>query len=538
MIQKLLLILILLMPLWILADEQARIMQALQPFINETPPLSGAHCGFKDLIELRQQIKQVSSADQALLYSMIPAQPPLRQDSVLSPSGRFRLHFDREGRHAVPLEDVSGNGIPDYIDSAAVYLDLAWQVQIEELGFRPPPNPDGQPVGIYPIYFTNFGYYGLTTYSEIDIPSLPGINYTSYIELHNNYESAIFYSKGLQGLKVTIAHEFNHAIQLGYNFRLEEDLYFMEMTSTWMENVMFSEVNDYIFYLDSGGPTRSFFKNIYSISFTSTNNFDPYANCLYLHMLEALFGPQIVVDIWEQIIAEESFSALHTVLERKAWSFPESQNRYAGWLYFTGSRSLLGQYFPEALLYPEIEINQGKESFALGLEKLAIRHIQLQPEYNRLVGAQVSSGQEKGRFSHILNEQQLLESFAFNNEQIFSTRQNEPIVVVLSNPADAKITDLAYQISPKAITAGPDPVLVQVGNEQIRFKNLPGESKIVIFNLNGTVLRQIDHQLPDGQEALWDLRDRNGHRVASGVYLYHIRAAGFEDTGKFSVIRK
>lgn len=538
MIQKRLLVLFLLIPLFVQADVQERLMLALQPFISEASPQSGAHCGFKDLVELRQQIRQMSTANQALFESLMPAQPPVRQDSVLSPSGRFRLYFDREDRHAVPLEDVSGNGIPDYVDSAAVYLDLAWQVQIEQLGFRPPPNQDGQPVEIYPIYFTNFGYYGLTTYSEIDIPSLPGINYTSYIELHNNYESAIFYSKGLEGLKVTVAHEFNHAIQLGYNFRIEEDLYFMEMTSTWMEDFMFNDVNDYVFYLDSGGPTRSFFKNIYSISFNSTRNLDPYANCLYLHMLEALFGPQIIVDTWEQIIEEESFPALQTVLQRNDWSFPESQNRYAGWLYFTGSRSLLGQYFPEAPLYPEIEVNQDNESFTLGLEKLAIRHVQIQPQYNRLVGARLSSGQELGRFSHILREQQLLESFPFNGEQIFTARKNEPVIVVLSNAVDARVTDLGYQISPKAITAGPDPVLVQVGDEGIRFKNIPGESKIVIFNLNGTVLRQIDHQAPEGHEAVWDLRDKYGHRVASGVYLYHIRAAEFEDLGKFTVIRK
>lgn len=535
-------LLLLFFPLILLADMEAEFEQALKAFSSETPPPTGLHCGFKDLIELRQKIKYLSPSSQALARQVLYPAQPSRQDSVLSASGHFMLHYDREGRHAVPPQDIEGNGIPDYVDSAAVYLDKAWQVEIAELGFRPPPDQDGNALSVYPIYFTNFGYYGLTTFSEIDIPALPGLNYTSYIELHNNYESTIFFSKGLEGLKVTAAHEFNHAIQLGYNLWLEDsdyfsDLYLMEMTSTWLEDYVFDEVNDYIFYLDYGGETRSFFKNLFSISFTSVSNYDAYANSLFFHLVEKRYGSSFVVQLWEKIMEEVGFAALQSTLAEYGSSFAEIQNIYAGWLYFTGTRTVAGAYFPEAALYPETEINQGREALDLGLEKLAMRQIKIYPEYDQLLGIRITSSNNQGKFSHIINNTELLSVVSFNTEQTIAANKNKPLIVVLSNPTAEKVMDLDYTMQPKSVSPGPNPIIVTTTEERIYFKNVPAHSKVSIFNLNGALIEELNLRDDSADHATWDMRDQFGKRVASGIYLYHLRSGSFETLGKFAVIR-
>ena len=66
------------------------------------------------------------------------ARPSLAHE-VVTPSGRFRVHYDTEGPDAVDPADADGNGLPDYVDLVATLADSAWHVQVEDLGYREPP---------------------------------------------------------------------------------------------------------------------------------------------------------------------------------------------------------------------------------------------------------------------------------------------------------------------------------------------------------------------------------------------------------------
>ena len=39
-------------------------------------------------------------------------------------------------------------------------------------------------------------------------------------------------------------------------------------------------------------------------------------------------------------------------------------------------------------------------------------------------------------------------------------------------------------------------------------------------------------------EALWDLTNRGGQRVANGVYFYHVEAASARRLGRFTVVNQ
>ncbi|MEN8144458.1 MAG: hypothetical protein ABFS14_05845 [Gemmatimonadota bacterium] len=75
-------------------------------------------------------------------------------------------------------------------------------------------------------------------------------------------------------------------------------------------------------------------------------------------------------------------------------------------------------------------------------------------------------------------------------------------------------------------------------DRRLRFVNLPATATIRIYTLAGRLVDQIHHDDPtDSGTADWDLRNRTGLRVASGVYFFHvIDSAGQRYVGKFVVV--
>ena len=73
----------------------------------------------------------------------------------------------------------------------------------------------------------------------------------SYLELDNDYTNPVYQqTKGTDALRVTIAHEFHHAVQFGY-YQGTDGVWWQESTSTWMEEVAYPHIDDYLQYLPS-----------------------------------------------------------------------------------------------------------------------------------------------------------------------------------------------------------------------------------------------------------------------------------------------
>jgi len=85
---------------------------------------------------------------------------------------------------------------------------------------------------------------------------------------------------------------------------------------------------------------------------------------------------------------------------------------------------------------------------------------------------------------------------------------------------------------------------------RLKFINLPADCVIRIFNLNGELVRTIQHTSTlepgigeqeifgsAGGDEWWDLLSANNQLVASGVYIFHIDSDVGEQIGKFVVIR-
>jgi hypothetical protein len=516
-------------PVLALADAYQEYEELSNSFSQARTSSDQVHCGLVNYLHLQQLNGQITHESRSGLNQNVLNFRPERQDSVLSPNGHFLMHFNHTGFDSVPAQDTEGNGVPDYVDSAGVYLEKVWDKEINELGFYPPPGADGNPVSVYPIYFTNFGYYGLTTPETIvRYKNVSESAFTSFIELHSNYDGSMFYSQGLEGLKVTAAHEFHHAIQFGYTSDYVDNIFFMEMTSTWMEDYVFDEVNDYIFYL------YSLFSSLFSTSFTSTYNYDPYANCLYNHMLEKQYGAGIIKDIWDFIIHENVLDAINHELTNRNSSFAQSQNQYAGWLYFTGRRAMPNVYFPEGSIYPELTPNEGLDALDYGITSKGMRLIRIKAPIDGLAKSTVESARS-GKFSHILYGYELTRPLDFNKKAVVAYSKNDSVIIVLSNPNNTVIFDAGYLVESARVITGANPVGVQSGSGHMQFLNVPQNAVIRIYNILGQRIKTLHNGSAD--QILWNYNDQSGRQIATGIYIFSVEAAAFNFTGKLTILK-
>ncbi|UCF21472.1 MAG: hypothetical protein JSU87_08835 [Gemmatimonadota bacterium] len=74
--------------------------------------------------------------------------------------------------------------------------------------------------------------------------------------------------------------------------------------------------------------------------------------------------------------------------------------------------------------------------------------------------------------------------------------------------------------------------------KNLRFVNLPSRCTIRIYSVSGVLVDVINHDdAAGGGQATWDLRNRSGQFVASGVYFFHVvTTEGDEQIGKFTIV--
>jgi len=297
----------------------------------------GEKCGFGLIMQIKQHFDLFTLEQQSNLQPLL--QRPMRHTSFVTPGGFFRIHHD-----------TSGTNMPSYsLTEFARAADSAYKYEVQILGYTPPPS-DGNEGGddLYDIYIRNLGP---NLYGQTSTESHIGDNrFTSYIEMDNGFEqNQGYYSLGIEGAQVTIAHEFHHAIQVGgytNKYDANNDFYY-EVTSSAMEEFVFDDVNDYYFFMDSyfSNPERSF-------SLTAGYDF-----AVWNIYLKERYGFDILKRIWELIIDNEALEAIDIALAEIGSSFKYELNNFGVWTYYTNNKTDTTQsnpYFEEALSYPLI----------------------------------------------------------------------------------------------------------------------------------------------------------------------------------------
>ncbi|GAB4375624.1 MAG: hypothetical protein Kow0042_21210 [Calditrichia bacterium] len=541
------------LPLYSLEAAEDFYQQA-SVLLNNPLLVADSKCGFPVILQT------VNSPNPELqqLYRLHKASAANLDRVYFSPSGHFRIHYALGGYHAIPTYDRDSNGIPDYLEFVGKSFDRAWEIEVDSLGFHPPPDSSGNPREVYPINCQHISNYG-STVLDYEIPNLPGSNYVTYIDINVNF-SFVHYPgvtdpivRDSMAIAVTAAHEFQHALHSGYrlypdNANLFHDFWFIESSAVFMEEVVAPEVNDYIQYVKDYLPYIN--QPIDDDQFSST----AYGRGVFIILLGEIHGKDITRKIWEEILNVRATPAIEIVLNSLGSNLQTEIIRLSGWLYFSGTRAVLGKFFPDAALFtPDVSLkpaNALRSSLAEltqdSLPRLSFQWYQSSNQTSAqndiLLKALPPALAEKLNLLvidplepqyHVVNASQpfRLPSMNFGDNLAFSvvnglTTGDELFPFnVLGRPQSAVLADVY-----------PQPLKISGSQPFLYFENLPPQAEIHIFSSNGRHLRTI-HPPANAVSAYWDLLTKFGEKVGSGVYLYHIVSADQERTGKFVVIR-
>ncbi|MCE5248728.1 hypothetical protein LLG96_00765, partial [bacterium] len=259
--------------------------------------------------------------------------------SVLSSGGHFRVHYDTTGTNMPELSDKNSNSIPDYIDSVLVYLEYAWNIEINEFGFALPPSDGGTGGGNeIDVYIKNFGTgaYGAAYPEKVEK------NYTCYMVIDNDFSESQYYTKGYNALRVTTANVLSLAIEYGYLDTFDM-MWWMQQSAVWMENRVWDDVNDYLGYIH-------FFFDEQNKSLDNSDGIFMFGAVVWPMYLSKRFGDSILRELWEKIgnTGEISIDTFDDVIPI---GLASAYHEFAVWNYFTGDRANTRDFYREGDLF-------------------------------------------------------------------------------------------------------------------------------------------------------------------------------------------
>ena len=150
----------------------------------------------------------------------------------------FEIHYSTtDADNYVNSTDISPpNGIPDFVETVGSALEYSYGAEIANMNFPQPPKESGE--SRYIIYMldtldSEYAYGFAVPMSE---------TFPSAAEIMLDHD---FHGK-TDDMKVTCAHEFFHAVQFGTPMILNASDWLWEATAVWMEDEVYSNINEYI----------------------------------------------------------------------------------------------------------------------------------------------------------------------------------------------------------------------------------------------------------------------------------------------------
>lgn len=223
------------------------------------------------------------------------------------------VHYVNTTDDAPELTDSSpANGVPDYVDTALATLDEVWAAEVTNYGYRAPKSDDtstndgGSP--LIDVYIVDVGADELYGYCTTDDPNaLPGsvyqyFDFSAYCVVDDDFAIGQFPTgaNGIEALQVTMAHEFFHAVQFAYD--AAEDRWFMESSSTWIEDEVYDPINDNWQYLPKSPIGQP------QVPLDANNKFNVYGDWIFHRFLV------------------ESSPAKDPVIIRNAWKYADADS--------------------------------------------------------------------------------------------------------------------------------------------------------------------------------------------------------------------
>jgi len=239
------------------------------------------------------------------------------------------VHFVRSTQDAPPYPDEK---IPPQVQLTVDVLAEVWTAVVDEAGYRAPlPDDDsenGGPDGRLDVYLADIGsigagYYGFCNSDDPEATESAHPKVSAYCVLDDDFATGQFGGDPQTSLEVTAAHEFFHAVQFAYDYW--EDLWFMEGTAAWAEELVYDDANDNHRYLSGSQLARPW------VPLDTTDGNAAYGSWIFWQFLTELFGgeeladPTVVRHVWERAEGDTtSMQALRATLAARDTTFDDA----------------------------------------------------------------------------------------------------------------------------------------------------------------------------------------------------------------------
>lgn len=468
------------------------------------------------------------------------------QASWVTPEGHFRIYYDTTGFHAIGSEDKDSDGIPDRVEILGRYAEKARQLMVDTLGFHPPYDDNGHFVEIYDLYFRRLGsMYGQTIFSGVDIPSVPGFNMSSYIEINTSFEFAGHlnpdpWKRDSIAIAVTISHEFFHAIQLGYHVRFntpepeDDDLWWIEASATVFEEWCVPDGNDYIHYLSD------FFR--YSDeSVYRQIGVKIYGEVVYPLVMEKLMGRQFMREIWENILNQNAVRTIETLLTGYQLSWGQLSAEVATWGLLAGKveGSMVYTDLPswpklETIITPDSVVLETGVQKSLQFTPFSFQYLRLKAEhFSRFL----ASGDEGRDYFYRIWNGMTGGTDAFQLPFVFDMGGQEAFLIIAAGDIpmydSATLRFTSFMINPELTSpVHPNPVRLDE-TEFVIFRSPVPIEQIRLYTVRGTLVKEY---IPHYRGSAIVVPASELSSLQSGVYLF-ILGGDQKRLGKLMVIR-
>lgn len=460
--------------------------------------------------------------------------------SIVSPSGKFRIHYDTSSIKKPKY--ISSLSIEENLSMITNAIDSVYNFEVNYLGYPAPPSDNGAGGdNLYDVYVLNLGgsLYGYTE-SESHLGSQ---KYTSFMVIDNDYTG--YYSSGINGARVTLAHEFHHGIQMGNYILRFEDTFFYEITSTSMEEFVCDDVNDYYAYMSSYflSPQNAFADN------------DGYNLAIWNIYLKENFGFNILKRQWELMPSQRAMLAINTSIEEANSSFKHELNQFGIWSYFTKHRAVTGKYFEEAAKYPLVR-PISTIPFTAPDEIVSINSKATANNFVRFTNVKTDSDTlfvliTNGDVQNSLTSPSQLYAFTYSffdhpeagTSQIDSNYYSK---FSTDNPflwSVSEITDTVKTTNPQQKKEFPFPMPFAFNKHT--YLKIPVSTNnnekvgLYIFSTAMELVYSNDdmQRFKENQNVvLWDAKDSEGTKMASGIYIYVIKDGDDVQKGKLVIL--
>jgi hypothetical protein len=326
--------------------------------VESGEPAQDVKCGFGIRASVHNRWQEFTGLQKAEITNLLQVES-FEKDTVI---GRFHIFYDVsvDSVNTPALLASDNSRIPNtakqYVDSVGRIFNDVYHIEVEQLGYDPPPFESGE-TSCYRVFIVNMSDYGYTDWDPNSLlnPGNSAPRYPCFVHIHNDFSP--FYIKGMNALKVTAAHEFHHVIQVGSYGFWANAVYAHELTSVWFEDVNYTDVNDYYQYLTD-----------YFVGFSDGRsfNYDPYEGgyerCVWAHFIAKEFGINMMRKIWEEMRTKTYQENIDVFLESNdavltdsGMTLQSSFAEFTKWNYYTADRADTVNYYPEGNHYPRFQ---------------------------------------------------------------------------------------------------------------------------------------------------------------------------------------